>query len=465
MKITFHNFGIVEEAEIDLKPLTIFIGPNNVGKTWTAYAIACIFGPYGFSVYSNAYIQREIPDTYSSLDNCIEQVIKNGAVTIDVVQFAADCGEIYFNNLAHYVQHWIARFLGTELASLENLNVSIDLSETKTAMLERIQQPGIRIIAGSPENALITLRKAPGDRNISIYLSAQATSSKEEVQELPPDIIKDFIISNVLQLLHRAIYPEVRILPTERTTFIAHPPTVSIIDRIREIVPTKDQTTQEQKIRSAPGAVSYYLSMMQHIDNQVEMNQREQAVKNISQIKKYVQLAKLLEEQILGGEVIYSEQGAIFRPSANSKLEISVASSMVKELSPLLFYLRHFAEPRDLIIIDEPEMNLHPEAQVKIIEFLAMLVNADLNVLITTHSSYVTDHLANLIKASEVEDKESIRNEFYLKRADAFIHKDNVSVYLFSQKQAIKVIDEKGVIDLDTFGKVSDRISDIYFTL
>ena len=74
---------------------------------------------------------------------------------------------------------------------------------------------------------------------------------------------------------------------------------------------------------------------------------------------------------------------------------------MTKELVPLVLYLRYLAEPDDLIVIDEPEMNLHPAAQVEIIEFLAMLVNAGLNVLITTHSPYIIDHISNLIVAKK----------------------------------------------------------------
>ena len=43
MKITVRNLGVIKEAEVDLKPLTIFIGPNNSGKTWLAYTLANIF--------------------------------------------------------------------------------------------------------------------------------------------------------------------------------------------------------------------------------------------------------------------------------------------------------------------------------------------------------------------------------------------------------------------------------------
>jgi len=52
-----------------------------------------------------------------------------------------------------------------------------------------------------------------------------------------------------------------------------------------------------------------------------------------------------------------------------------------------------------------------------------------------------------------------------LKRTDAFISKDKVSVYLIDQGKATKAMDEDGTIELNTFGEVSDRISEIYFKL
>ncbi len=42
MKTTVRNLGVISEAEIELKPLTIFVGPNNTGKTWLAYTLAVL---------------------------------------------------------------------------------------------------------------------------------------------------------------------------------------------------------------------------------------------------------------------------------------------------------------------------------------------------------------------------------------------------------------------------------------
>jgi predicted ATPase len=38
MKIKFSNLGSIQETELDLRPLTVIIGPNNSGKTYIAYS-------------------------------------------------------------------------------------------------------------------------------------------------------------------------------------------------------------------------------------------------------------------------------------------------------------------------------------------------------------------------------------------------------------------------------------------
>jgi hypothetical protein len=180
-------------------------------------------------------------------------------------------------------------------------------------------------------------------------------------------------------------------------------------------------------------------------------------------------LVRALETDILNGEVDFSTsepdsgRDIIFHPqSCTSPLEISLASSMVKELAPLVFHLRYFAQPNELLIIDEPEMNLHPIAQVQILELLSMLANAGLNVLITTHSPYILDHLGNLMQAHQHSDKESIKDEFYLKDCSAFIDENKVSAHLIDKGTLRDAFDEE--LEGDTFGDVSSRLTKIYFS-
>ncbi|MBA2286457.1 MAG: AAA family ATPase [Ktedonobacteraceae bacterium] len=492
MKIKICNLGIIKEANIDIKPLTIFIGPNNSGKTWLAYILAGIFGVVGFSEYLSGIEKGTISANYDILDKAIEQVLNRGTASIDMVQFAEEYGQKYFNNVAQAAKEWLPEFMATRESPFKNLDVEINLADTKKEFIENVLNTELRAqIPARPQEPLISIRKNPGEAKLYIFTSTQSTSSdttlsEEKIDEaIPLSIIKDLLFRYAFLIIHRSLYQKIQILPTERTTFITFPFPIRKKDNKEQSANESITTSVEDGVRMS-GAVGAFMSMIQEAyDNEAgEGARRKRSAKNNPNIRKYIQLAQILEQQILNGKVILSPQNlptlkdsskqkrdtslraALFQPTPDSTLEISVASSMVKELSPLVLYLRYVALPGELLIIDEPEMNLHPEAQAKMIEFLTILVNSGLKILITTHSPYVLDHLSNLTKAYGVKDKEEIEKDFYLQRTDAFISKNKVSIYLFNQQEKPKeVMGKDGVIELGTFGKVSDDISDIYFKL
>ena len=50
MIIEVENLGPIKRGKIELKPLTVFIGPNNTGKTYLAYLIAGITNKWRIKV-------------------------------------------------------------------------------------------------------------------------------------------------------------------------------------------------------------------------------------------------------------------------------------------------------------------------------------------------------------------------------------------------------------------------------
>jgi predicted ATP-dependent endonuclease of OLD family len=488
MKITVRNLGVIEEAAVDLKPLTVFVGPNNQGKTWLAYLYASIFGSPGFFAYLSAYKDGMFSDAFTPLGNIMKQAIEDGSATINLIDFADSYIEKYFNNIASVIKQWMPDIMSTCEVSFDGLDINLELGKIKEKILNRVLKSQLKIEIPI-QTPLITIRKKNGEKKLYVYTtkyesSEDTTEQNENIFDtLPIDDIRDLLIQNTLDIVHRSLFNQVRVLPTERTTFINLPFSSSKRGTLSKI---SIQTMTEQSIEPSEtytarkrliGPVGTFISMMEECFelSTLHINRRKTSAKNNPQIRAYVQIADLLEKLILGGRIEISQQEnlmeedhikeLLFQPTEHNKLEIAIASSMVKELSPLVLYLRYLAKPNELLIIDEPEMNLHPEAQVKMIELLAMLSNAGLNILITTHSPYVVDHLTNLIKAYEAENQESICNQFYLKHTDAFISKDNVSVYLIDKGHAERAIDDEGLIQLETFGEVSDHISDIYFQL
>ena len=51
VKVAVKNFGPIAEATIDLRPLTVFVGPSNTGKTYFSTLIHALHGIFnGFSL-------------------------------------------------------------------------------------------------------------------------------------------------------------------------------------------------------------------------------------------------------------------------------------------------------------------------------------------------------------------------------------------------------------------------------
>ena len=119
-------------------------------------------------------------------------------------------------------------------------------------------------------------------------------------------------------------------------------------------------------------------------------------------------LAIELEERLLKGGVEVKQSpieypSFLYRPTGwERNLPLMNASSMVSELAPVALYLRYVVQPGDTLIIEEPESHLHPEMQVRLVRELAAAVKAGIRIIITTHSEWVLEELANLVRLSDL---------------------------------------------------------------
>jgi hypothetical protein len=112
--------------------------------------------------------------------------------------------------------------------------------------------------------------------------------------------------------------------------------------------------------------------------------------------------------EIAGGDYEVNHVGGILYSPVNQpelKLSLAESSSTVRSLADIGFYLRHLAQKGELLMIDEPELNLHPENQRKIARLFAMLVNAGLRVFITTHSDYIVKEFNTLLLLNKPDER------------------------------------------------------------
>jgi predicted ATPase len=74
----------------------------------------------------------------------------------------------------------------------------------------------------------------------------------------------------------------------------------------------------------------------------------------------------------------------------------------VQELSPVVLYLRHVLRESDLLLVEEPEAHLHPQAQRALARAMVWLVNRGLRICMTTHSDFLVEQINNAVAAHRI---------------------------------------------------------------
>ena len=270
MKVEIRNLGVIEKAEIDLKPLTVFIGGNGEGKTWAAYTLSAIFGQQGCEHYLKAYLDGNTQQRYPTLDSALQQLFEKGNAQIDAIQFAKEYAETYINDVARLTPNRMRSFLATDRAKFNDLQVHLNLAETKAEFLDRIKAASVqRNISLGLLNAL----KETGDGILYFY------SEGDILTKLPRKAIQEFVVREIFQILHRAFYAYIYTFPTERTAFITLPVQRRKV-RIEKLLTDTDQSEFEQRGTSLVEPVKNFFDMILRISQKEHRHTEEEINKN-----------------------------------------------------------------------------------------------------------------------------------------------------------------------------------------
>ncbi|MHB8164862.1 MAG: AAA family ATPase [Methanoregula sp.] len=470
MKFDFNNLGKIDEGSIDLKPLTVLVGKNNEGKSWAAYTIGGILSAYSWGRYCEMYQQKQLMNVYPDLDKAINGLIKEGNSQFDYVQFFENYFKVYTNELSRYFPQWANDFFVTKKTSFNNLSIKIsDIADEDKSTQKYLEYDFEFSYPLDRKTTQFTISKKSGDR--IIYFSA---IDSKIVKKIPKKDIVEFISNVIFYCFHAEFCNFVYFFPSERTGI------VTLLGHLKVKTELNDKKTMKNYYDDFLKEELFYpvfdlIHTLRGVHTQGDLKKRIEESKNNKKIAKYLEYSDIFQKEILKGDVDFSgikpelKRELLYKTSKTKQkidFEMRVVSSGIKDFAPILLYLKYLSKEYDFIVIDEPEMNLHPESQAKIIEFLAMLVNSNIQVIITTHSPYIVDHLKNLMKAADSKKpKSKLKKLLYLKNADAIISKDKVSIYLLENGKIIDILDKNGQINWQTFSQVSEEITQISLDL
>lgn len=383
MKIKIQNLGVIKQAEFSLGDLTIICGENNSGKTYAMHAT------YGFFDYLRA--NPGFPVEQQNLD----RLYNEGSITLSLKPYAKNLPE-YLNKAAErYSEVLFKVFAGSE-TQFENASLSI-FPES----IGEIVFSDVNIVIGSPEKGFLKVVSSENKEALNISLLVEKSDEEAPPLHVTRDVISDGIGRAVLG----EVIPRLFLSSAERTGAAIFQKELDFTrNRIVDLLGEKTEKLHPlQLLGKFIG--EYPLAVKRNVDF---IRDLPAVVKRESFIsKKYPELLESFAG-IIGGEYKVSRSGEVqYVPSCNkrTKLALVESSSSVRSLLDIGFYLRHMALPGDLLMIDEPELNLHPENQRRIARLFAQLVNIGIKIFVTTHSDYIIKELNTLI----VLNQDSVR--------------------------------------------------------
>ncbi len=454
VKLEVKNFGPIADAKIALRPLTVFVGPSNTGKSYLAiliYALHRFFSrhldglglpgfrhfPLGYDLFVD---DEENQPTKETLDGFLDWAKR----TFGDEEALSNAKSILIPDpIAGWVLSALTRLdalggnLGNEVSRCFGVNETKELirkggsARNAQVVLRRgvsddadpfvqelrihAQKPALK--TKIPENTPIRLKN--DDRSFSLRSFGSSYRMKMHIWKNEyPELKALRLISNLSDFTATQVFAPLHLpafyLPASRTGVMhAHQVVVSaLIERA-----TRAGLHQDTPTPLLSGVQADFLEQLIEIDS----GQSGRETQN--------PLDKGIEKFILGGEVNVkkTETGYprfTYRPETwKADLPLMNASSMVSELAPVVLYLRYVVRPGNVLIIEEPESHLHPAMQVEFTRQIAALVRARVRVLLTTHSEWVLEELANIVQSSNLP-----------KDGDVDLRPDEVGVWLFQPK-------------------------------
>ncbi len=148
--------------------------------------------------------------------------------------------------------------------------------------------------------------------------------------------------------------------------------------------------------------------------------------------EEHLDIVEFIEQQVIHGHVKRTELPSheiFYTPEREEKqLPMFVVSGVVTEMTPLLLFLQY--TNLGTILMEEPEISLHPELQWTMARVLIRLQNKGIPVFVTTHSDIILQHVNNMLKLEDAGEKEAVLQELGYDIQD-LLRKEDVAVYQF----------------------------------
>ena len=426
--LTVRNFGPITEGDIELRPLTVFVGPSNTGKSYLAtmiYALHRYFArgvdefPYDLPFRIDSLDRLDPPPADSQLRAALDawltesrhktEVSSLPGRVVDAVRSLIEGAR----DVESPLEREVVRCFGVD--SIDELirRPRAQAAEVHVDLPRHNHRGGLRYRMGIRRGEFKVLGKVTGsdellagsiesrDHSSGLHMLEYLAMLYESQRHGERDVLYHRILATMTYVtrgrLANPLKRRVYYLPADRT---------GVMHSHKVVVSALVQRAAIAGLRPAADVPILSGVLADFLEQLVQMAGR----RGRRRMKKGNALASRVEKTVLQGRVDVESSDVnyphfVYRPHGwKVDLPLMRSSSMVSELAPIVLYLRHVVRPGDVLVIEEPESHLHPAMQVEVIRRLAEVVRSGIRVVVTTHSEWVLDELANMVQSSKLDE-------------------------------------------------------------
>lgn len=365
MKLSIKNVGKLKEADVEINGITVIAGENNTGKSTVSKTLFSLFN--GFYNFDKKLLELKSKDITNIFLRFVQNLNReNVNILIDISDKIVKDTSYKFdrNKLIKLIQK------NRNFISIEYLE---EVSEKIFNILNIKDEEYL-------ENTISYILNNEFDNQINTIWSDDlgeiALKIKENELKLKIKNNKVIKIENKINLRSEVIY-------------IDDP---FIIDNLNEY-----------KRRD----INYLENHKESLETKLfrEKNKKTFSEKIIAK-NNLQQITEKLKE-VINGEIKFYQGKWIYKFENNNELNLKNLSAGLKSFTILKRLVENGnLEENGTIILDEPEIHLHPEWQLKFAELIVLLQKEfSMHILLTTHSPYFVSAIEVFSEKYKIDDK------------------------------------------------------------
>lgn len=407
-RVEVHDFGPIGHAAIELKPLTVFIGPNNSGKSYLALAIYALSrallwetGMVRLDRVSRRWRHREdftqdiVLRTAAELKKAWPNArgIPRGPISVrempaGIQSVLAEALGSYGDSVSSEFGAELQRCYGTAIAELGRRGGNAQSAEFRISLSD--ESSGFSWEVGSSQDHLLKVKwdSSLFDQSIDFGVSLPPLRLLRE----SPEFFLQHVIYYMNAVVLRRLIGRSHYMPASRSgILLGHKTLASLI-----IGRSSLAWVEPMEIPRLPGVVTDLIQAL------LLLTATEPPKGNLKKVVAYLEGQMARGTVDMNAEVEYPE---IYYENESGRYSLHQVSSMVSGIAPIVLFLKYVVRPGDVLIIEEPESHLDVDNQRKLARALVSIVRSGVKVLFTTHSDYFVNQINNLLLLSQLSPR------------------------------------------------------------